>query len=360
MKVATILMQPLTKKTDILIVGAGMAGLCAATNLQQAGHDVLVIDKGRGLGGRMASRRINIGTNTGINSENGEAHFATFDHGAQFITARDERFKALVDDCTQARAAKEWYRTKSGEVVSDGSGHARWCGQPSITAIAKHLAKSLTVQGQARLSTLKQEGDGWLATLESGEVIQAKAVLLTPPVPQVLDLLKASEVVLPTELAKQLDTISYERCIAVMAVLESPSGIKEPGSFSGIGDTIALIVDNQQKGISQLPALTIHATPEFSLKHWEDDRAAAGQLILDAAQSMLGDIKVTEHQTHGWLYSRPHKVEEASHVVLNNLPPLLMAGDAFGATLTGSYVEPRVEGAALSGWAAAEALEILI
>ena len=53
-------MQTISQKTDILIVGAGIAGLCAANDLQKAGHDVLVIDKGRGFGGRMASRRINI------------------------------------------------------------------------------------------------------------------------------------------------------------------------------------------------------------------------------------------------------------------------------------------------------------
>ncbi len=342
-------MQLLTKKTDILIVGAGMAGLCAATDLQNAGQNVLVIDKGRGLGGRMASRR--------ITTELGEA---SFDHGAQFMTARDVRFQALIEDCLQAGAAKEWYRSKSGEVVSDGSGHARWCGQPSITSVAKYLAKPLTVQKPARLSILKQDGDVWLANLENGDVIQAKAVLLTPPVPQVIDLLKASKLVLPEELKEQLEAISYERCIAVMAVLEEPTSMVQPGSLSCTHDAISLIVDNQKKGISKLPAITIHATPEFSLEHWGDERAVASQLILDAAKSVLGDIQVTEYQTHGWLYSRPHKVEEASHIVLNESVPLLIAGDAFGATLTGSYVEPRIEGAALSGWAAAEALKLLI
>ena len=52
------------------VVGAGVTGLTAARHLAPS-FDVVVVDKGRGVGGRLATRRI------------GDA---TFDHGAQFIT----------------------------------------------------------------------------------------------------------------------------------------------------------------------------------------------------------------------------------------------------------------------------------
>ena len=55
---------------DTLIIGSGLAGLSAANKLAKNGSNIIVIDKGRGVGGRLASRRI------------GEA---VFDHGAQFI-----------------------------------------------------------------------------------------------------------------------------------------------------------------------------------------------------------------------------------------------------------------------------------
>ncbi|NIR36133.1 MAG: FAD-dependent oxidoreductase, partial [Actinobacteria bacterium] len=50
-----------------LVIGAGMAGLTAARLLTDRGADVLVVDKGRAVGGRMATRRV------------GDA---AFDHGA--------------------------------------------------------------------------------------------------------------------------------------------------------------------------------------------------------------------------------------------------------------------------------------
>ncbi len=60
----------------ILVVGAGISGCVCAYQLSKAGHDVVVIEKGRGVGGRMATRRVG---------------GARIDHGAQFLTARSTR-----------------------------------------------------------------------------------------------------------------------------------------------------------------------------------------------------------------------------------------------------------------------------
>ena len=75
------------RDADVLVVGAGMAGVTAAAELQRAGRRVLVLDKGRAVGGRLASRRVGA---------------ATFDHGAQFITARTSRFAAVIEECREA------------------------------------------------------------------------------------------------------------------------------------------------------------------------------------------------------------------------------------------------------------------
>ena len=42
----------------IIVVGAGLSGLMAARECASHGHEVIVFDKGRGVGGRLATRRI--------------------------------------------------------------------------------------------------------------------------------------------------------------------------------------------------------------------------------------------------------------------------------------------------------------
>jgi len=247
--------------TDILIVGAGLAGLLAAIDLEASGFHPLVVDKGRGVGGRLASRRIGS---------------ATFDHGAQFITARTPRFAALLDKWKGLGLVTEWYRGTNAE-------HIHWRGVPSMTAVPKHLAKSLHVRLEMKMTALKQESSHWLTIFENGETITANAVLLTAPVPQSLALLDAGEVALEASTREQLAAVEYEPCMAVMAVLNGESNIPQPGFLRFDACPIGWIADNQAKGISASSAVTIHATPAFSLEHQEDDRQKMGQHLLEVA-----------------------------------------------------------------------------
>jgi len=45
---------------DVAIVGAGISGLSAAGRIRQAGLDVVILEKSRGLGGRASTRRMNL------------------------------------------------------------------------------------------------------------------------------------------------------------------------------------------------------------------------------------------------------------------------------------------------------------
>ncbi len=53
--------MPELQTTEILVIGGGMSGLSAAKDLVAADKEVLVIDKGRGIGGRFSKRRIHGG-----------------------------------------------------------------------------------------------------------------------------------------------------------------------------------------------------------------------------------------------------------------------------------------------------------
>jgi predicted NAD/FAD-dependent oxidoreductase len=322
-------MQRFQHTAEILIVGAGLAGLTAASDLQQARHDVLIIDKARGVGGRLASRRIGL---------------ATFDQGAQFMTARDPRFAAAIDHWLRVGVVEEWYSSPA----EGSAGHPHWRGKPTMTAVAKYLARDLKLLLNKQVVSLRRDPAGWVAALDGGDTVFASAVVLTPPVPQSLPLLNAGEVDLPSTTRARLEIIEYECCLAVMAVLAGPARIPPPGGLAPMEGSIAWIADNQMKGVSTIPAATIHATAVYSREHWDRDRQATGHELLRAAEAWL-DSDVIEFQVHGWRYSKPICVEQSTCLILQESPPLLIAGDAFAG--------PRVEGAALSGWGAADALK---
>jgi renalase len=100
---------------DCVIVGAGIAGLLAAVQLKRAGVNACVLEKGRGLGGRMATRR---------------SDGAVFDHGAQFFTVRERQFYLWVERWIKPRLVEPWYELPGRGV------HYRLV--PGMTSIALH------------------------------------------------------------------------------------------------------------------------------------------------------------------------------------------------------------------------------
>jgi predicted NAD/FAD-dependent oxidoreductase len=321
--------------TDVLVVGAGICGLLAAQTLAAGGSRVIVWDTGRGVGGRLATRRLD---------------GAVFDHGAQYFTARDSEFRAIVQDWQKKEIVRPWatgFRLPDGTLKQDGQ--ERFCGTAGMTTMAKHLARGLDVRLGAKVVRVTCEDGGWRLTAEAGESLTSRALLLTSPVPQSLALLATGGVTLPEPAKLELEQVEYAPCLALLVPLSGSSLIPDPGGLWLSGEPISWIADNQRKGISpgSQAALTIHAGPDYSRRNWETPELEVTKELLDSAAPWLGSAPLRT-QLHRWRYSIPVTTHPERCVTLAHPAPVVFAGDAFGG--------PRIEGAALSGLAAGAAL----
>jgi hypothetical protein len=143
--------------------------------------------------------------------------------------------------------------------------------------------------------------------------------------------------------------VTYDPCFALMLVLDRPSRVPAPGGiqFAPGAEPIAWLADNFQKGISPVPALTVHATGEFSRRHFDDEPEQVSRLLLDAVRPWIdGDpsTAVVERTLHRWKFALPTRVLAEPFVAVSETPPVVVSGDACAG--------PRVEGAAASGRAA--------
>ena len=320
-----------------IIVGAGISGLLAARELSDAGWRVTVLNKGRGVGGRMATHRMG---------------GAGFDHGAQFFTIRSERFEGLVNDWLAAGAAAEWSRGfADAEGNAKPDGHPRYRGSEGMASIAEHLASGLNVRTGEHVLSVDRDGDDWTVACESGFSVSGGALLLTAPVPQSLALAESGNYRLPEGARGQLENITYDPCLAVMALLDGASPVPEPGGVQIKGEPLDWIGDNATKGMADRPALTIHGGPQWSREHYDEREADVTRTLLRLAGERLGaDLTATTVETSltRWRYSWVTTSHEEPCLVASEDPPLIFCGDGFG--------QPKVEGAALSGLAAADGL----
>lgn len=327
------------QKNSCLIIGGGITGLITATVLQRKGIKVTVLDKGRGIGGRLATRRIN----------RGEPNEGIFDYGTQYFSVEKPQFQMWVDDWLQQGIIKEWCRG-----FGEADGKPRYCGVGGTRAIAKYLAKDLDVCTSTKVVKLaygdRPQGGGkanrWLVETDKQQY-EGDILVMTPPLPQSLALLDASGIVLPPEIGSALKKVSYHSCIAVLALLEKPSQIPAPGGISPENEALVWLADNHQKGISPDGyAVTLHATPQFSEACWDRDDAEIADRLLTAASNYLGSAAIA-YQVHRWRYSLPKTFYSKPCLTLPEMF-LVMAGDAF--------VSPKLEGAVLSGMAAGTAI----
>ena len=306
--------------TDVVIIGAGIAGLAAASELLAAGRSVRVIDKSRGVGGRMASRRVGN---------------ARFDHGAQFFTVRSPEFAAVVTRAQAAGAVTEW--THGFDDPPDG--HARWRGVDGMTSLCKWMASDAGIE------------------LELGRTVtelrdyESDAFVLTAPVPQSLAILSFSGLLPAPELAREFAGIHYKPTIAILASLDrDPEGLPAHGGRQfGPDGGLAFVTDNRAKGISAEPAVTVHLSNAKSNEMWDASDEAVVAFAREEAAALLGSASIVASQVQRWRYAGPVEVHPEPTVVWGHDPVVAMAGEAFAG--------PKVEGAFRSGLAAAAAID---
>ncbi|MEM7666196.1 MAG: FAD-dependent oxidoreductase [Pseudomonadota bacterium] len=306
--------------SDILIIGAGMAGLACASVLAQAGREVRVLDKGRGPGGRMAARRTEIAGET-----------VSFDHGAQYFTARDPVFREAVEAWQKLGAVARW------PAVGDDA----WVGAPGMNGPIRAIAEKLDVNWSTRAERITRNGTCWsIATADA--VFTADTVLIAVPAEQAGELLE-----LPApNLAAIAAQVESAPCWAVMAGFAEPLDI----SADALGDPDAAISwaarNSAKPGRSGEECWVLHASPARSREILDLPKEDVATLLLADffAQTGARPVEPAHLAAHRWLYAMPASIEGE--------PARFDAEHHIG--IAGDYLHsPRVEGAFLSGRALA-------
>jgi predicted NAD/FAD-dependent oxidoreductase len=227
----------------ITIIGAGMAGLACARRLARAGHAPLVLDKGRGIGGRLATRRVTFAE--------GEI---SFDHGAQYLTARDPGFAADLHDLGPACSA--W---------DDGSSAHRLVGVPGMSGLPRAMAAGLTVQLDRQVTAVRAVAGGW--EIDTGATrIETRHLVMTVPAPQAAALLGSGHPLHP-----QIAGVVMAPCLTLMAAFpaEAPRPFR---SRTSEDQPLAWIAQDSSKPVRSrtLTTWVAQASTEWSERHLEE------------------------------------------------------------------------------------------
>lgn len=297
----------------IAIVGAGIAGMSCASALQAGGHAVALFDKGRGPGGRMATRRVE-----------SAAGLVAFDHGAQYFTARDPAFSHAVAQWSAAGVVARW----------PAAGEDAWVGTPGMNALVKASAQDLDVTWNSRVEAIASVDGGWrLAPVSEGLF---DAVIVATPAEQAVGLLAPLDA---TMAAAARDCPSAPCWTAMVAFADRIALAEDVLRDRGM---IGWAARNSAKpGRSGAEAWVIQATPDWSRAHLEDAAEDVVDMLLSAlaGEATAPLPEATVRIGHRWRYARVHARDDGA---------LWDAHRKIGAV--GDWLlGPRVESAWMSG-----------
>jgi predicted NAD/FAD-dependent oxidoreductase len=310
----------------IVVVGAGLAGVTCARTLAASGLPVVVLERSRKPGGRMASRQV---------------EGRRVDLGASYFTVSDDRFSSVVERWEAAGLAAPWTDTFD---VRDGDGSwrskagpVRWGAPRGLRSLVEHLADGLDVRTATVAEVDVVEG----ATRVDGEA--AAAVVLAMPDPQAHRLLGPALGGLAAALDDPFDPI-----LALTAVWDERRWDHDGVFVNGSG-VLSWVADDGRRRGDGAAVLVAHSTPDFARPHLADPQAALPALVAEL-RAVLGVGEPRLAEVHRWTYAKPTRSRDRTFLLHEHDGALVgCCGDAWSASA-------KVESAFLSGLELGQAL----
>jgi predicted NAD/FAD-dependent oxidoreductase len=268
---------------SVAVVGAGLAGIACARALQAAGVHVRLFEAGRAPGGRLATRRFAV---------------ASFDHGAQYLTAEDPAFRALIEQAAAAGAAARWQPAWPGRDRESGL----WVGTPAMAALPRRLAADLDVEYGARILRIERGRHGWALLDDRGAAhADFTAVAIALPAPAAAALAAGR-----TPLAARVRAVPMSPCWAVMVAFDGPlTGVPDAEI---VGDAVLgwYARNGSKAGREARDAWVLHAGAAWSRAEFGQSAQNVERALLDRFSEHAGRAlpRTLVADAHRWRHAR--------------------------------------------------------
>lgn len=303
-------MKRVNERYDVVIVGAGLTGIMAAKTLRAKGvNHLLMLEKETVAGGRVATRRL------------GQS---SWDIGAQFFTVRSPLLQSWANEWLRRGWIEKWF----------GERHSRYASPGGMDRLVHFLCKPLPIRYRTEVDRVEPSEQGWRCQLRGGHAIASRALLLTPPAPVSLRLLEKGNVPLDDRLRATLSSIRFQPSFVGLFELNQPSRlVADRGHLArNLPPEIERVADQQRKGVSATPAVTVYMTGDWSERHW---RQADDEIIRQIRRIISPFIPSSHIQaSHVIRWERAQTIRPIRSPFIDagsSERPLLIAGDAFFA-----------------------------
>lgn len=326
------------------IIGAGIAGLTAGRELAKAGHEVTIIEKSRGFGGRMATRYA------------GKNDATKLDHGASYFRAESPEFQEFTAELIEKNLIRVWGSNFSffdGENLIDrhpnpGAATA-FTAIDGMNSIGKYLSRWVDVKTNTRAGGLTYFGKNrsrkrtWMINLTSRDTFEADAVIIALPAPQAYGIINSTiDETNTLKMVRVINDIEYKPCYSLMlgygesADLPAWQGVVCQKSWLDF-----ISNETSKRESSSEAAFVLHASESFTKQNRQQPEDVVQKKMIQEFAKIAGSWVLSPEwqQLHFWRLSRAKKFLEDPYLEhADPEAPLALIGDYFrGNTIDHAY-----------------------
>lgn len=333
----------------IAIIGAGVAGLTAGRELMNAGHEVVVFEKSRGFGGRLATRYA------------GKNNATKLDHGLPYIELTSPELEPLIKELGEKGIIEPWVGpfaryTSGGEQEELRPTKKRFIAPGGMNKVAQYLGRFVDVRTETKVGGLTHIGEdrrrkrSWMLNLTSGATESADAVIIATPSKQAYAVLNTTvDEVATLKIIREIDEVEYHPSFSLLAGY-GDTKVPEWAMMECEDHPVIESITNEatKRDTEQEASYVIHTTAEFAERHKDTDHQKIEESILDALSDIMGGWAAIPQwsQLHYWKYSRvknplPYPFME---VVGHDAPIAVIGGYMNGDTFEAAYLSGKAIG----------------
>ena len=281
------------KIVDVIIIGGGLSGSYLSFKLKKHGYKVLIIEKSKGIGGRMCTKPV--GGNL-------------VDYGCQYITPKTDILLSILSNLEQKSVVKRIKIDHKDAFISSYG----------MNKIPQYLSLGVPTLTSSFAERLEYKKNYWV-TYTPFSLYRSRFIVLTMPINQVHMLLKNSNIS-----THELPNVEFEEFFTATFKGNSDN---QKNAFNE-SKSFPWICNNTLKGLRNTSDIfTVNLSSKLSKKYHQIDpkqRTSVFQGLLKEN----GFKHVSHLSLHYWKYAYSSKQNNISHIFDENIN-LGICGDSF-------------------------------
>ena len=304
-----------TNSVNFAVIGAGISGLTLANKMNALGYTIAVIEKARGTGGRLSSKRV----------KNSNQQTMAFDLGCTSFSGKSAEFKAQLDYWHQVGVLAPW--------LTDKQGYSHYVACSRNSSLTRYLSQGIDCYFSTQITEIKMHNGLWEllyidSTDGSESRIYADNVVFATPSVQALALVPRQ-----LEMKARLTDVTNEPQWVLAVEVSNPDLNIDDMSFpdSELIHSISIESNKPTREHSrQSKILQIQTTAQWSSKFIDRDKQTVEGLIIKELELITKQsLIITNRYLHRWLYSTVSCGVELENPYLWNKCGIGLIGDYF-------------------------------